>query len=165
MRGSDVDAAVWVDREEDVVATSVHRRAEQFTPGDVAVARRRVEQETVEFKIAYKIRSGIEATNGHLKNERGLRRLRQRGSPGVSLRVLFKCLAELRGSRPGSTPSKIIADPHIKEVEFFSFNQAPGLGLAPWLQPESEQGILKNLEVGAHHLGADSGLARNISVI
>jgi len=72
----------------------VSHRVLRFTPGDVAVARRRVEQETSEFKTAYKIRSGIEATNGHLKNERGMRRLRQRGSPGVSLRVLFKCLAE-----------------------------------------------------------------------
>jgi hypothetical protein len=72
----------------------VAHRVLRFTPGDVAVARRRVEQETVEFKTAYKIRSGIEATNGHLKNDRGMRRLRLRGSPGVSLRVTFKCLAE-----------------------------------------------------------------------
>ena len=72
----------------------VRDRVLRFTPDDVAVAHRRLEQETLEFKTAYKIRSGIEATNGHLKNDRGMRRLRTRGSPGVSLRVLFKCLAE-----------------------------------------------------------------------
>jgi len=72
----------------------VAHRVLRFTPGDVAVARRRVEQETAQFKSAYKIRSGIEATNSHLKNDRGMRRLRQRGSPALSLRVLFKCLAE-----------------------------------------------------------------------
>jgi transposase len=72
----------------------VAHRVLRFTSDDVAVARRRLEQETLEFKTAYKIRSGIEATNGHLKNERGLRRLRTRGSPSVSLRVMFKCLAE-----------------------------------------------------------------------
>ncbi len=72
----------------------VKHRVLRFTPGDVAVARRRVEQETLEFKTAYKIRSGIEATNGHLKNDRGMRRVRMRGSPGVSLRVTFKCLSE-----------------------------------------------------------------------
>ena len=70
------------------------RRALRFTRGDVAVARRRADQETAEFKTAYKIRSGIEATNGHLKNDRGMRRVRMRGTPGVSLRVIFKCLAE-----------------------------------------------------------------------
>lgn len=72
----------------------VAHRVLRFTRGDVVVARRRIEQETVEFKAAYKIRSGIEATNGHLKNDRGMGRLRMRGSPGVSLRVMFKCLAE-----------------------------------------------------------------------
>lgn len=72
----------------------VAHRVLRFTPGDVAVAHRRLEQETVEFKSAYKIRSGIEATNGHLKNDRGLRRLRVRGSPRVSLRGMFKSLAE-----------------------------------------------------------------------
>lgn len=69
-------------------------RVLRFSRMDVAVAERRVRQETKEFKEAYKIRSGIEATNGHLKTDRGLRRLRVRGSPAVSLRVTFKCLAE-----------------------------------------------------------------------
>jgi len=72
----------------------IAHRVLYFTPIDVAVAHRRIEQETTEFKTAYKIRSGIEATNGHLKNDRGMRRLRMRGSPGVSLSVLLKCLAE-----------------------------------------------------------------------
>ena len=72
----------------------VGHRVLRFTPAAVAVARRRIEQETPEFKTAYKIRSGIEATNSHLKNDRGMRRLRARGSLGVSLRVTFKSLAE-----------------------------------------------------------------------
>ncbi len=72
----------------------VGNRALRFTPENVAVAQRRLDQKTPEFKAAYKIRSGIEATNSHLKNDRGMGRLRTRGSPGVSLRVTFKCLAE-----------------------------------------------------------------------
>lgn len=66
----------------------------RFTAVSVAVVHRRLEQESEEFKQAYKIRSGIEATNSQLKNKRGMRRLRVRGSPAVSLRVLFKSLAE-----------------------------------------------------------------------
>jgi hypothetical protein len=66
----------------------------RFTSVSVAVVQRRIEQETSEFKTAYKIRSGIEATNSQLKNQRGMHRLRVRGSPAVSLRVTFKCLAE-----------------------------------------------------------------------
>ena len=66
----------------------------RFTAAAVAVAQRRVEQETPEFKTAYKIRSGIEATNSQLKNQRGMHRLRVRGSPAVALRVTFKSLAE-----------------------------------------------------------------------
>lgn len=66
----------------------------RFTAAAVAVAQRRIEQETPEFKTAYKIRSGIEATNSQLKNQRGMHRLRVRGSPAVALRVTFKSLAE-----------------------------------------------------------------------
>lgn len=55
---------------------------------------RRRQETTAEFKEAYKIRSGIEATNSHLKNERGMKRLRVRGSPAVMLSVVFKVIAE-----------------------------------------------------------------------
>lgn len=59
-----------------------------------ATARRRKEQKTKEFKDEYKIRSGIEATNSHLKNDRGMGRLHVRGSPSVMLSVLFKVMGE-----------------------------------------------------------------------
>jgi hypothetical protein len=60
----------------------------------VAIAQRRQQQETDAFKEAYKIRSGAEATIGHLKNDRGMGCLRVRGSPAVRLTVTLKVLAE-----------------------------------------------------------------------
>jgi len=65
----------------------------RFTAADVAVARRRVEQETTEFKERYKIRSGIEATNSELKRCHGLSKLRVRRQPRVALSVRLKVLA------------------------------------------------------------------------
>jgi hypothetical protein len=68
-------------------------RVLRFGAADVAVARRRVEQETPEFKEAHKIRSGIEATNSELKRCHGLRKLRVRRRPQVELSVRLKVLA------------------------------------------------------------------------
>jgi hypothetical protein len=65
----------------------------RITKADVAVARRRVEQETKEFKERYKIRSGIEATNSELKRCHGLGKLRVRRKDRVNLSVRFKALA------------------------------------------------------------------------
>jgi hypothetical protein len=65
----------------------------RITKADVAVARRRVEQETKEFKERYKIRSGIEATNSELKRCHGLGKLRVRHKPRVNLAVRLKALA------------------------------------------------------------------------
>jgi hypothetical protein len=64
-----------------------------LTPENVAVARRRVEQETPEFKERYKIRSGIEATNSELKRSHRLGKLRVRRRPRVALAVRLKVLA------------------------------------------------------------------------
>jgi len=61
---------------------------------DAATASRRKEQGTVKFKEEYRIRTGMEATISHLKNDRGMARLRVRGSPKVNLSVIFKALAE-----------------------------------------------------------------------
>lgn len=61
---------------------------------EAATASRRKEQETEKFKEEYRIRTGMEATISHLKNDRGMARLRVRGSPKVKLSVLFKALAE-----------------------------------------------------------------------
>lgn len=66
----------------------------RFSREDVAIAQRRQRQETDAFKEAYKIRSGAEATIGHLKNDRGMGCLRVRGSPAVRLTVTLKVLAE-----------------------------------------------------------------------
>lgn len=68
-------------------------RALKISKAAVAVARRRVEQETKEFKEAYKIRSGIEATNSEGKRRHGLGKLRVRGKSRVTLSVRLKMLA------------------------------------------------------------------------
>jgi hypothetical protein len=68
------------------------RRVLPFTLPDVAVALRRVEQETPAFKERHKIRSGIEATNSELKMCHGLGKLRARREPRVGLSVRLKVL-------------------------------------------------------------------------
>jgi hypothetical protein len=68
-------------------------RVLKFSRADVAVARRRVEQETPEFKERYKIRSGIEATNSELKRCHGFGKLRVRRRDRVGLAVRFKVMA------------------------------------------------------------------------
>jgi len=67
-------------------------RVVRFTPADVAVAKRRMEQETPEFKERYKLRSGIEATNSELKRRHGLGKLRVRRRRRVGLSVRLKVL-------------------------------------------------------------------------
>ena len=69
------------------------RRVLQFGPPDVAVARRRQEQDTSEFKERHKIRSGIEATNSELKRRHGLAKPRVRRQPRIGLAVRLKSLA------------------------------------------------------------------------
>jgi hypothetical protein len=65
----------------------------RFTKADVAVAQRRVEQQTEQFKERHKIRSGIEATNSELKRCHGLGKLRVRRRQRVGLAVHLKALA------------------------------------------------------------------------
>ena len=69
-------------------------RAVRFSRAQVAIDQRRREQTTDAFWDTYAIRSGIEATNGHLKRDRGLGRLRVRGRPAVTLAVTLRVLAE-----------------------------------------------------------------------
>ena len=69
------------------------RRVLRFGAADVAVARRRVEQQTARFKERHRIRSGIEATNSELKRRHGLGKLRVRRRPRVGLAVRLKALA------------------------------------------------------------------------
>jgi len=68
------------------------QRVVKFTPADVAVAERRAEQETPEFKERYKIRSGIEATNSELKRCHGLAKPRVRRRPRIALSARLKVL-------------------------------------------------------------------------
>jgi hypothetical protein len=75
------------------VETRGYKRVLPFRPADVAVARRRKEQETPAFKEGHKIRSGIEATNSELKRCHGLRKLRVRRKSRVSLAARLKVLA------------------------------------------------------------------------
>jgi hypothetical protein len=69
-----------------------NQRVVRFTPADVAVAERRVEQETPEFKERYKIRSGIEATNSELKRCHGFGKPRVRRRPRIELSARLKVL-------------------------------------------------------------------------
>jgi hypothetical protein len=75
----------------------VQRRGDRsvfpFQIADVAVAQRRQEQATPDFKEQHKIRSGIEATNSELKRCHGFGKLRVRGRPRVTLAVRLKVLA------------------------------------------------------------------------
>ena len=71
------------------------RRVLPFTLPEVAVARRRAEQETPEFKERHKIRSGIEATNSEFKRCHGLGKLLSLQST-VTLSLGSRALADSR---------------------------------------------------------------------
>ena len=72
--------------------TKSHRRI-FYNAARVATAMRQRQQATTEFKEAYKIRSGIEATNSELKRRHGMGRLRIRGRPQVELAIYLKTSA------------------------------------------------------------------------
>ncbi len=76
-----------------VSKTRTGKRVLRFSAPEVAVARRRTEQETPHFKERHKIRSGIEATNSELKRCHRLGKLRVRRKPRVGLSVRLKLLA------------------------------------------------------------------------
>lgn len=80
-------------REECPTEKRLGRRVLRFGAPDVAVAKRRAEQETPEFKERHKIRSGIEATNSELKRAHGMDKLRVRGGRRVGLAVRLKVIA------------------------------------------------------------------------
>jgi hypothetical protein len=68
-----------------------HRRyLFDHTPAERRVAERRREQETQAFQEHYRIRAGIESTNGGLKRRVGLKRLRCRGRPKVFHTIYLK---------------------------------------------------------------------------
>lgn len=64
-----------------------------YTKPELALARRKKEQQAPEFKEAYKIRSGIEATNSDLNTAHGAERVWTRGASRVSLAMTFKIMA------------------------------------------------------------------------
>lgn len=74
---------------------SQHKRHNKlsFTKKDLIVARRRVEQETPEFKEDYKIRSGCEATNSELKRKHVMDKVWTRGKERVAFAVFMKVTA------------------------------------------------------------------------
>lgn len=76
-----------------VTKTRSGKRVLRFRATQVAVTRRRIEQETPQFKERHKIRSGIEATNSELKRSHGLAKLRVRRRPRVALSARLKLLA------------------------------------------------------------------------
>jgi len=69
------------------------RRQLRRAPATIATEARQHEQRTTTFKEAYKIRSGVEATNSTLKGRHGLGRPRVRGRPRLEVAVLLKTLA------------------------------------------------------------------------
>jgi hypothetical protein len=68
-------------------------RVLEWSDADFATLRRRIEQETPEFKELHKARSALEGTNSELKRCHGLRKLRVRTKPRVSLSVRLKAMA------------------------------------------------------------------------
>jgi hypothetical protein len=64
-----------------------------YTASQMSIAQHRKFELTEEFKKSYRMRSGIEATNSHLKRRFHLGRLRVRGLGAVSLVANFKALA------------------------------------------------------------------------
>jgi len=64
-----------------------------WSPSAGATSARRCRERTQEFKDAYRLRSGIEATNSEYKRPYGGGRLRVRGSPAVTRTVKFKFMA------------------------------------------------------------------------
>lgn len=67
-------------------------RVLKTTREKAATSLRRKEEKTKGFKEDYKIRSGVESTNSHLKNDQGMGQLRVRGSPSVEIQVSFKIM-------------------------------------------------------------------------
>jgi len=65
----------------------------RWSPSAGATSARRRREPTKEFKDAYRLRSGIEATNSEYKRPYGGGRLRVRGSPAVARTVKFKFMA------------------------------------------------------------------------
>ncbi len=76
-----------------VAKTRSGKRVLRFRATEVAVTRRRIEQETSKFKDRHRIRSGIEATNSELKRCHRMGKLRVRRRPRVALSVRLKVLA------------------------------------------------------------------------
>jgi hypothetical protein len=64
----------------------------EYTPKQLRLAKRRVAEESEEFRQKYRWRSGIEALNAKLKRMMGIGRLRVRGLNRVRLAVTLKAL-------------------------------------------------------------------------
>ena len=64
-----------------------------YTREKAATARRKKEQQAPEFKEAFKIRSGIEATNSELNRAYGAKKVWTRGFNRVNLAMAFKVMA------------------------------------------------------------------------
>jgi hypothetical protein len=64
-----------------------------YTKPELALASRKREQQAPEFKEAYKIRSGIEATNSDLNTTHGAKKVWTRGASRVRLAMTFKIMA------------------------------------------------------------------------
>lgn len=64
----------------------------QYTPARVAQYRRRLSQQSDEFKDRYRWRAGIEATMSRLKHQMGLATLRVRGKTSVKYVVFLRAL-------------------------------------------------------------------------
>mgnify|MGYP002409456580 CR=1 FL=1 len=76
-----------------VMKTRSGKRALRFRATEVALTRRRIEQETPQFRERHRIRSGIEATNSELKRAHRLSKLRVRRRARVALSVRLKVMA------------------------------------------------------------------------
>jgi hypothetical protein len=74
------------------VRVGKHTASITYTQKDLRLAKRRVTWKEAKVRKAYRLRSGIEATNSQLSRQFGIKRLRVRGMKAVKMKIVLKAL-------------------------------------------------------------------------
>lgn len=88
----DGDACAGCEHRDYCIVGQHEKNQLQYDPKERRLAQRRVEEESETFREKYRYRSGIEATNSHLKRDLKMGRLRVRGLAKVRYVVNLKAL-------------------------------------------------------------------------
>ncbi|MDR2422352.1 MAG: transposase [Deltaproteobacteria bacterium] len=83
---------VCADKDKRPAYQNGHKAELKFSPKEVRLSQRRELEGTEEFKKTFNARAGVEATNGRLARQTGLRRLRRRGLIKATLSAFCKVL-------------------------------------------------------------------------